>query len=204
MNKLYGNLKMSWPATLIFALVAGVYTGFILTVDKLYGTSFQDIGVNFEWWVIFAVIIVVNCDKWWEAALKCFIFFVISQPVVYAVEVLLGHLDMDMAIMYYKSYWLWVTFLTLPGGAIAYLCKNQNLLGAIILGLGNTIQAVMGAHYISELMANPPYHLLSAIVSFGSIFVMSFYIQKNKVYSLVSAIMPLVLMAILILSGFNL
>ena len=97
-----------------------------------------------------------------------------------------------------------MTFLTLPGGAIAYLCKNQNLLGAIILGLGNTIQAVMGAHYISELMANPPYHLLSAIVSFGSIFVMSFYIQKNKVYSLVSAIMPLVLMAILILSGFNL
>ncbi len=204
MNKLYGNLRMSWPATLVFAVIAGVYTGFIMMVDKLSGTSFQDIGIYFEWWVIFAVIIVVNCHKWWDAALKCFIFFVISQPVIYAVQIIFGHLDLDMAIYYYRTTWLWATFLTLPGGLIAYFCKSQNLIGAIILGLGNTIQALMGAHYISAFMANPPYHLLSAIVCFGSIFLMSFYIQKHKVYSLISVILPLVLMAILILSGINL
>ncbi len=192
---------MSWPVVLVFAIIAGVYTGCIMLVGSLDNTSFQDIGVSFEWWVIFAVIIVVNCDKSWEAALKCFVFFVISQPVIYGVEVLAGHLTLEMAIYYYKLTWMGMTLLTLPGGFIAYFCKKQNLLGAIILGMGNTIQAVMGANYVSQAIANFPNHLLSAIVSFGSILVMSFYIQKQKVYSLISVIMPLVIVLILIIVG---
>ena len=201
MRNLFGNTKMSWPVVLVFAIIAGVYTGCIMLVNSLDNTSFQDIGVSYEWWVIFAVIIVVNCEKSWEAALKCFVFFVISQPVIYGVEVLAGHLTLEMAIYYYKLTWMGMTLLTLPGGFIAYFCKKQNLLGAIILGIGNTIQAVMGAYYASQAISSFPNHLLSAIVSFASILVMSFYIQKQKVYSLISVIMPLVIVLILIIVG---
>ncbi len=193
MRNLYGNLKMSWLSVILFAVIAGIYTGAVMLIDVLDGTSFQDIGVSHEWWVIFAVIIVVNCEKNWEAMLKCFVFFVISQPVIYAVEVLFGSLTIDMAIYYYRSFWLVMTFLTLPGGFIAYYCKKQNAAGAIVMGLGNTIQAIMGVSYLMKTVSDFPHHLLTTIVCFGSIFLMSFEIQKENRYRLISLLVPLVL-----------
>ena len=195
MKKLYGNLKMSWLNVILFAVAAGAYTGLVMLVDFFYETSFQDIGISFEWWVIFAVIVVVNCNKSVEAMFKCFVFFLISQPLVYAVEILLGPLTADMAWIYYKTTWLPATFLTLPGGFIAYHCKKQNMLGAVILGLGNTIQAFMGVSYFYKAFTSFPHHILSGIVCFASIFVMSFCIQKEKKYRLVSILLALVLTA---------
>ena len=135
---------MSWLTVILFAVAAGIYTGAVMLIDALEETSFQDIGIAHEWWVFFAVIIVVNCNKSWEAMLKCFVFFLVSQPLVYIVQILFGSLTIDKAWLYYGGVWLPATFLTLPGGFIAYHCKKQNLLGAVILGLGNTIQAFMG------------------------------------------------------------
>ncbi len=193
MKKIYGNLKMSWLTVILFAVAVGVYTGLVMMIDALNETSFQDIGIAFEWWVIFAVIVVVNCNKGWEAALKCFVFFLISQPIIYAVQILFGHLASDLAWIYYKTTWLPATFLTLPGGFIAYYCKKQNMLGAVILGLGNTIQALMGVSYFYRAFNSFPNHILSAIVCFASIFIMSFYIQKKNKYRLVSILLALVL-----------
>ena len=193
MKKLYGNLKMSWLSVILFAVIAGIYTGAVMLIDVLDDTSFQDIGISYEWWVIFAVIIVVNCEKNREAMLKCFVFFLISQPFVYATEILLGDLTLDMAIYYYRSIWLPATILTLPGGFIAYYCKKQNIPGAVIMGLGNTIQAIMGVHYVTAAAGSFPHHILSVIVCFGSIFLMSFEIQKENRYRLISLLVPLVL-----------
>ncbi len=193
MKKLYGGLKMSWLTVILFAAAAGVYTGIVMLADALEGTSFQDIGIAYEWWVIFAVIIVVNCDRNREAMLKCFVFFLISQPLVYLVQILFGPLTVSQAWYYYRTIWLPATFLTLPGGFIAYYCKKQNMLGAVILGLGNTIQAFMGVSYLCQAFKSFPHHLLSGIVCFASIFIMSFYIQKEKKYRLVSVLLALIL-----------
>lgn len=195
MKRLFGNLKMSWLSVILFAVVTGVYTGLIMSFPALDNTSFQDIGISYEWWVIFAVIVVVNCNKSWDAMLKCFVFFLLSQPIIYAVEVLCGHLTAELGLYYYKSIWLPITLLTLPGGFIAYFCQKQNLFGAVILGLGNTIEAVMGAHYLSETISSFPHHILSCIVCFGSIFIMSYAIQRSKKYRSVSLILPFVLLA---------
>ena len=196
MRRLYGNLKMSWLTVILFAVAAGVYTGGIMLVDALKDTSFQDIGISHEWWVIFAVIIVVNCEKNWEAMLKCFVFFMISQPLVYAVEVLFGPLTLNKAIHYYLI-WLPMIVLTLPGGLIAYYCKKQNPLGAVILGLGNTIQALFGVYYFARAAASFPRHLLSGVVCFGSMLLMSFCIQKTRRYRLISLLLPVALVALL-------
>ncbi len=193
MKKLYGGLKMSWLTVILFAAAAGVYTGIVMLADALEGTSFQDIGIAYEWWVIFAVIIVVNCDRNREAMLKCFVFFLISQPLVYIVQILFGPLTVSQAWYYYRTIWLPATFLTLPGGFIAYYCKKQNMLGAVILGLGNTIQAFMGVSYLCQASKSFPHHLLSGIVCFASIFIMSFYIQNEKKYRLVSVLLALIL-----------
>ncbi len=193
MSALFGKLKMSWPAVIIFAVIAGVCTGAVMLNDAWADTSIQDIGISYEWWVIFAVIIVVNCHKNWDAMLKCFMFFVISQPLVYAVEILFGNLTVAQGWYYYSAIWLPMTMLTLPGGFIAYYCKKQNFLGALILGIGNTIQGVLGVYYAAQAVANFPNHIVSSIVCFGSIFVMSYQIQKNKLYCLISIAVPVAL-----------
>jgi len=195
-DKTFGKLKMTWQLVILFAVITGIYTGAVMCVPQLKGTSFQDIGISYEWWVIFAVIIVVNCEKSWEAMLKCFVFFLISQPLVYLVEVAFGQLAMDMAIYYYKTIWFKITLLTLPGGFIAYFCKKQNALGAIILGLGNTIEFVMSIYYIMECVNKPPYHLMSALVSFASIIVMTLGIQKKNNARAIAFITPVVIAVI--------
>lgn len=197
MKKLFGYLKMSWLAVIIFAVIAGVYTGAVLLVPALEGTSFQDIGIYLEWWVIFAVIIVVNCHKGWDAALKCFVFFLISQPLVYLTQIVFGSLDFDMAKSYYLGRWLPITFLTLPGGFIAYHCKKQNALGGIILGLGNTIELVFGMYYLRNAISNFPHHLLSACVCFAAVIIMTLCIQKEKKNRLIAFLLPVALAALL-------
>ena len=143
LGRLYGKLKMRWASVILFSICAGVYTGIVMLIPALNNTSFQDIGTYYEWWLIFAVIIVVNCKSSLEAMLKCFVFFLISQPLVFAVEVVFGPLSLERAIYYYTRIWFPITLLTLPGGFLAYYCKKQNIAGAIVLGMGNTIQAVM-------------------------------------------------------------
>lgn len=195
MERLYGGLKLTWLKVILFAIAAGIYTGVVMVIPFLKDTSFQDIGISYEWWVIFAVIIVVNCEKSWDAMLKCFVFFLISQPLVYLVEILLGKLSFDMGWHYYSRIWLPMTLLTLPGGFIAYFCKKQNLPGGIILGLGNTIQAVLALVYFGMAIQRFPFHLLSGLVCVGSILVMTLSIQKEQKNRLIAILLPIILAA---------
>ena len=198
-RKLYGNRKMSWLTVILFAVATGIYTGIIMLIPALKDTSFQDIGVNLEWWVIFAVFIVVNCQKNWEAMLKCFIFFLISQPLVYLVEVVFGPLSIGMAIYYYRIIWFRWTIAVLPGAFIAFYCKKQDLLGAFILGFGNAIQLILGLTYIVKCISDFPHHGLSALVSIASVFIMNFSIQKQKRYCAASLAVALVITVLVII-----
>lgn len=189
MRKLFGGLNMTWRAVIIFALAAGAITGIVAVLPFTENTSFRDIAISYEWWLIFAFVIASNCSKVWESALKVFVFFLISQPLCYAVEVIIctlapgltsNPLTFDMAVYYYKSIWGPMTLLTLPGGAIAYFITKQNVLGSVILGLGCAIQAILAFYYGSMVIQNPPYHLLTTVVCVASIFVMTFAMQKDN------------------------
>lgn len=200
MKRIFGGLSMKWPQVIAFAALTGLYTGLIMLVPTLRDTSFQDIGISYEWWVIFAVIVVVNCKSGLEAMLKCFVFFLISQPLVYITEGVCGYLPLSQGLgYYYLRIWLPATFLTLPGGLIAYYCKKQSLIGSIILGLGHTILAVCGLSYLITAVAEFPHHLLSVLVCFGSIVILGLSIQKQKRYRFLSWIIPGALLLVLIL-----
>ncbi len=191
MRKLFGGLNMSWLAVVLFAAVAGIYTGIVGSIPAVAETSLKDIAVSYEWWVIFAVIIASNCTKNWESALKIFVFFLISQPLCFVVEVMFG-LSADLALYYYCSIWGPATLLTLPGGFIAYYINKQNVFGSVILGLGNFILALFGVFYLAQVLKNPPYHLLSTIVCFASIFILTFQIQKDNRNRIVSLLVTVV------------
>ena len=62
LNKLFGGLNLTWKATIIFAIVMGAYTALVamLAPDNC---SLHDIAVTFEWWVLPAIIIIVNCKN---------------------------------------------------------------------------------------------------------------------------------------------
>ena len=198
MKKIFGTKTMRWPVLLLFAAAAGLYTGLVLSVPALEGTSFQDIGIAYEWWVIFGVIVAVHSPKSWGSALRCFVFFLVSQPIIYGVRVLVGAITVDMAT-YYLGIWGGQILLTLPGGFIAYFCKKQTAPGAVVLGLGNTIIAVMGVSYFAQMLSRFPYHLLSLLVCIASIFIMTFCIQKKKTNRIIALAVPLALTAAVVI-----
>ena len=199
MKHLFKKLNITWLSVIIFAIIIGIYTGSVMMITSLKDTSFQDIGISYECWLIFAVIIVVICKKNYEAMLKCFVFFLISQPLIYLTQVVCGTLSLDLALYYYKSIWFLPTLLTLPGGFIAYYCKKQNLLGSIILGIGNTIQTVLGIHYLYQAIDRFPNHLLSSIISFASIIIMTLAIQKDKHNRIITFVVTFILTAAILL-----
>ena len=80
-KKLFGGLKMSWPAVIIFAVIMGIYTA-LMAMFVPDSNSFHDIAVTVEWWVLPAILVIVNCKKPLEAALKTFVFFLFAVPEV--------------------------------------------------------------------------------------------------------------------------
>ena len=87
LNRLFGGLKMSWPRVILFAVGAAVLTAVFLIVPVFKNSSFERMGVYLEAWVLFSVLIMANCRKPLEAALKTFVFFLVSQPLIYLFQV---------------------------------------------------------------------------------------------------------------------
>ena len=109
-KKIFGGINLTWPKTIILAIVIAVYTGLINQIPFLLNTSFRDIAITLEAWMFFAMIIMMNAKSSLDFALKTFIFFLISQPLIYLVEVpFLG-----WNIMSYYRNWIFLTILTFP------------------------------------------------------------------------------------------
>lgn len=80
-------MNVTWPRLILFAVAAGVYTGIMALLPIARDTSFADISISFEVWVLFGILLIVNGKTPLDSALKCFVFFLISQPLVYLVQV---------------------------------------------------------------------------------------------------------------------
>lgn len=177
LSDLFGGLSMTWRRVCVCAAVIGVYVGVVNQIPFLQDTSFRDIAVTMEWWVLFALLIVTNCDRAMEAGVKCLVFFLISQPIIFLVE--LPTLGLEKALYYYLRIWLPISLLTLPGGEIAYFAKRQNALGAAILGVGNTVVALVGVSYALKLGSTFPRHFLTVVSCMGIMAVTVLGIQKK-------------------------
>ncbi|MBQ8108162.1 MAG: hypothetical protein IJ129_05390 [Ruminococcus sp.] len=102
LEKLFGGIELTWKKLIIWAVAMGVLVGGLMLVPAFKETSMQDIGVGFEWWILFGVIIVSNAKSPVDSALKSFVFFLISQPLIYLVQVPFS--SMGWGLMgYYKT-----------------------------------------------------------------------------------------------------
>lgn len=178
-KKYFGQLDMTWSKVFVLAIIAAVYTALINQVSFLKDTSFQDIAIYVDWWILFAVFIIVNCEKWWEAALKCFVFFLVSQPLIYLIEVPFYALGWE--IFRYYDYWFKITILTLSGAVIAFQLKKKNWLSVVILSVATSYLAYASVGYFRSAMTNFPNHLLSAIFALGlAIFFICVLLDSKK------------------------
>ena len=156
LEKLFGNTKMGWTRVIIFALICGIVPGLILVSPALEQTSLHNVGVCFEFWVLAALFIILNCEKPLEAALKTFVFFLISQPLIYLVQVPFS--SFGFGIFMYYGRWFKMTLLTFPGAIIAWYTKKGGLLAAAILFVMDVL--LLGIEF--------PAHLRTLMHSFPS------------------------------------
>lgn len=168
---------MSWIAVIIFAMVMGIYTA-LMAMFVPDGNSFHDIAATMEWWVLPAVLIIVNCKKPLEAALKTFVFFLVSQPLVYLIQVPFN--EMGWGLFGYYPYWFKITLLTFPAAFIAWFIKKDKWYSALILSGATVLLTLTGVVNINSFIETPPNHLISIIYCFAMSLIFIFAILKKK------------------------
>ena len=169
MKKLFGGINLTWKRLIIFALAAGIYTAIMAIIPITDNTSFRDIAVTFEWWILFGIIIISNSKSPKDSALKCFVFFLISQPLIYLLQVPFSYMGWGL-FKYYRYWFIW-TLLTIPMGFIGYYIKKKNILSVIILLPMLIFLAYLGLGYLISAIESFPHHLLSFIACLTMIIV---------------------------------
>ena len=204
MRKLFGGLNITWPKLIFFAIVAGVYTGVMAVLPAARSTSFADITMTFEVWILFGILIIVNSKSPVDSALKCFVFFLISQPLVYLIQVPFNRMGWEL-FKYYPQWFVW-TLCTIPMGFVGYYMKKDKWWGIFIL---TPMLLFLGYHYamfLKEMRSFFPNHLLSTVFCFVTLLLYALYIFKDKKVrnaQLVIAVLIIIAMTFLGVSGKN-
>jgi len=165
MKKLFCETKITWTLLLVYSVLTGVIVGLLNCVPALENTSFTAPAVTFEYWFVAAIFIISNCKRATEAMAKTFVFFLISQPLIYLVEVPFKAMGWEL-FGYYK-YWAVITVLTIPGAWIAYQIKRDNVLSAVILSVATGFLAGTGIGAVKGLLTGFPYGLVTAVFCFA-------------------------------------
>ncbi len=185
LRKAFGGIRMTWARLILFAAISGIVTGLIaLLVPE--GNSIRQIAVTLEAWIVLAIIVVVNCEKPVEAACKTFVFFLISQPLVYLIQVPFNR--MGFGLFGYYTYWLYWTIATFPGGFIAWYIKRDNWLSALILSAALTGLIFFGAGYLRQLTGHFPKYLISTVFCFGMVPVLISVILHRRIPRLIASV----------------
>ena len=197
MKKLFGGINLTWPKLIIMSIIAGIYTGVIAMIPLANDTSFSDLKVTFEVWIFFGIFIIMNSKSPKDSALKCFLFFLISQPLVYLVQDIVNH--SNLFFTYYRFWVVW-TIATIPMGFIGYYMKKDKWWGLLILAPMLLFVGEEYAGYLSKTMFSFPRHLLTTIFCISSLIVYPLAIFKNKIAKIGGVIISgiiIVLMAVL-------
>ena len=122
-RKLFGGIGLSWKRLILLAVFAGIYTAVMALFPAAKDTSFADITISFEVWIMFGIVIIMNSSSLMDSGLKCFVFLLISQPLVYLIQTPFSDLGWGLFV-YYRIWFIW-TLLTFTMGFAGY-CMKRN------------------------------------------------------------------------------
>ena len=194
LEKVFGGINLTWPKVIIMSIVAAIYTAAMCILPIAKDTSFSDIGVTFEVWILFGIFIITNSKSGVDSMLKCFVFFLISQPLIYLIQVPFSSLGWQI-FGFYRTWFIW-TLLTIPMGFIGWYMKKNKWWGLIIL---LPILALLGKHfgdYLGQTIYSFPYHVLTTVFCFITMIVYPIAIFKDKKIKLAGLAISIIIMVI--------
>ncbi len=177
-GKLYGGISMSWPKVIIFAVVSAVITAVFLVVPFFKDTSFERMGVDFEAWFCLAIIIMPNCKSPLDSAFKTFVFFLISQPLIYLFQVPFSHMGWGL-FGYYKYWFIW-TLLSFPLAFAGWFIRKRNWLSLLIISPVIVFLTAVGTGALINTFREPPFLLVTGLFCLGQAAVYIFAFTENK------------------------
>lgn len=194
-KKLFGGTDLSWTKILIFAIAAGVYTALVCIFPQVKDTSLHTIAVSFEVWILFGIFIIMNSKSNMDAALKCFVFFLISQPLVYLLQVPFSWQGWNI-FQYYRRWLIW-TILCLPMGYIGYYIKKDKWWGYIILLPMIILTASSYQNYLSYFFFCYPYYLLISVFCVAAMLIYPNVLFNNKKIKAAGTVISALLITVL-------
>lgn len=197
-DKIYGGLSITWPALLLFAVGSAVLTAFFLVVPAFKDSSFERVGVTVEAWIFFAVIIMSNCKKPLEAAAKTFVFFLVSQPLIYLLQVPFSWQGWGL-FGYYKR-WFILTLFTFPAAYIGWYIKKRNWLSLLIL---SPVLGLLTEYYVQGFQSAAkhfPHLIVMAVFCLAQVLLYLFAFTKDRWQKIIGFVVPLAALLIILLS----
>lgn len=182
-KKLFGGIELTWPRLILCAVVAGIYTAVVAIIPGLKDTSFHTIAVTFEVWILFGILIIMNSKSNLDSALKCFVFFLISQPLVYLIQVPFSWQGWNL-FGYYKYWFIW-TILCVPMGFIGYWMKKGKWWGYLILFPMILLTIYSYLSYFSDFLFYRTRYVLISLFCVTAVILYPLAIFENKRMKLV-------------------
>lgn len=198
-KKIFGGIELTWTRLIVGAIISGIFTGIITLIPELHYTSLIAITQTLEVWIPFGIFIIMNSKSNKESALKCFIFFLISQPIVYLVQVPFN--QMGWGLFAYYPYWFIWTILCLPMGYIGYFMKQDKWWGYIILLPLIIITASSYHDYFAHFQFYMPRFILICLFCACAMIMYPLIIFNNKKIKIFGALVGAALAIILSIVG---
>ncbi len=190
LKKVFGELKMTWLAVAVFAVGAAIITSVFLLVPVFENTSFERMGIHLEAWILLAVIIMSNCQKPLESAMKTFVFFLISQPLIYLIQVPFNNLGWGI-FGYYKYWFIW-TLLTFPGAFIGWYITKKNWLSLAVL---MPVLGYLTYVYVNEArfaFSHFPYHIVTVLFCITQVILYLYLFTPEMIQKAIGIFSPLI------------
>lgn len=185
LKKLFGEVNMTWGKVLILAIATAVFAALLNCIPILERTSLSTPAESFEFWILCAIFIIFNCHGYREAALKTFVFFLVSQPLIYLIEV--PFKEKGFGLFEYYLPWFKITLLTVPGAMIAYRAKKDDVVAAIIMSVAIVLNLVCGLSRLNVLITEFPRYLLTMIFCVVTSGVYIFAAQKENKFKWITS-----------------
>ena len=200
-EKLFKQTNLGWGSIFRISIACGIIPGLLMIPEILDRTSFQQPCVTFEFWICMAMYIILNSKKPGEAALKTFVFFLISQPLIYLVQVPFSW--MHWQIFQYYPRWGFLTICTIPGAMIAWLTKKEKWYSALIWCVAALIICMCLAPCLIRVITDFPLCLLAVVFMLAELIIFPAILFKKKQLRIISYIISALMLTAFTIYEYN-
>lgn len=172
-KKLFGDIDLTWGKLVVFAAAVGIFTG----ITEWLPFTIPVNNFSFWIWILFCMIIITNSKSPVDSALKSSAFFLISQPLMYLVQVTHDLIDLPSMFTWWISYILLAALL----GYFGHYVKNQNIWSILVLSPIFIFLTGAMLSSLSTAVCDPLRYssLLSAIFDFVTVIIIILVILKK-------------------------